>query len=59
MNPNTINLITFVEGLVALAAKSVVDLKNVLTSGDSSTVDATLADADAQYQKLIANVKGS
>lgn len=53
MDQNTVNLILYVEQLVALAAKSVVDLKNVLVNNQDPTV--ALNDADATYQKIIAN----
>lgn len=59
MDPNTLNLILFIEGLVALAAKSVVDLKSVLDSSSTQTAAQHLADADAMYAALIAKVKGS
>lgn len=57
MDPNTVNLILFAENMAALLAKTIVDLKNVLQGSSTQTVDAILADADATYQQIIANVK--
>lgn len=51
MDPKTLQLVLFIEQMVALAAKSVVDLKGVL-AGDK-TADEALADADANYQAII------
>jgi len=55
MDPNTLNLIIFAEQMAALAAKTILDLKNVLTSGADAT--SALNDADATYQQIIANAK--
>jgi len=57
MDQNTVNLITYIESLAALVAKSVVDLKNVLSGSSTQTADQALADADATYQQIIANSK--
>lgn len=59
MEPNTINLILFIEQMAALLAKSIVDLKNVIQGSSTATVDSILADADASYQKVIATAQGS
>lgn len=57
MDPKTLQLIVFAEQMAALAAKTIVDLKNVLTGNDARTTDLILADADATYQQIIANAK--
>jgi hypothetical protein len=53
MDPNTINLIVFAEQMAALLAKTIVDLKNVLSGSSAKAVDEILADADATYQQII------
>lgn len=58
MNPKTLQLIVFAENMAALAAKTIVDLKNVLTGSSSKTTDEILADADATYQGIIDAAKG-
>lgn len=57
MDPQTLQLIVFAEQMAALAAKTIADLKNVLTGGDTRSTDDILADADATYQQIIANAK--
>lgn len=57
MDPATLNLIVFAEQMAALLAKTIVDLKNVISGSSTQTVDAILADADATYQQIIANAK--
>ena len=57
MDPQTLQLVVFAEQLVALAAKTIVDLKNVLTGSGTKTVDEILADADANYQSIIGATK--
>lgn len=54
MDPNTTQLIIFAEQMAALLAKTIVDLKNVLSGGSSKTVTDILADADTTYQGIIA-----
>ena len=54
MNPDTIKLIEFAESMAALLAKTIVDLKNVLSGSSAKAVDEILADADATYQEIIA-----
>lgn len=57
MDPATLNLIIFAEQMAALLAKTIVDLKNVISGSSTQAVDAILADADATYQQIIANAK--
>lgn len=57
MNPNTLNLIIYIEQLAALVAKTVVDLKNVIAGSSTQTTDQILADADATYQQIIQNAQ--
>ncbi len=52
MDPKTVQLITYVEALAALLAKTVVDLKGVISGSSTKTVDAILDDADATYNSL-------
>lgn len=53
MDPKTLQLILFAEQMAALAAKTIVDLKNVLSGSSQKSVDEILADADANYQSII------
>jgi hypothetical protein len=53
MDPATVNLIVFAEQMAALLAKTIVDLKNVISGSNTQTVDQILADADATYQGII------
>lgn len=55
MDPNTLNLIVFAEQMAALLAKTIVDLKGVISGSSTQAVDQILADADATYQQIIAN----
>lgn len=57
MDPNTVNLIVFAEQMAALLAKTIVDLKNVISGSSTQTVDQILADADATYQTIITNAQ--
>lgn len=57
MDPNTLNLITFIESMVGLAAKSIADLKGVIGGSSTKTVDEILADADATYAQIIQNAQ--
>lgn len=59
MDPNTINLIIFAEQMAALLAKTIVDLKNVISGASSQTALQILDDADATYQKIIATAKSA
>ncbi len=54
---DTTQLIIFIEQMAALLAKTIVDLKNVISGSAMQTVDQILADADATYQKIIAAAK--
>ena len=53
MDPQTLQLVLFAEQLAALAAKTIVDLKNVLTGSSTKAINDILADADATYQGII------
>lgn len=53
MNPDTLKLILFAEQMAALLAKTIVDLKTVISGAEGKTVDEILADADATYQQII------
>lgn len=57
MDPNTLNLIVFAENMAALLAKTIVDLKNVISGSNTQTVDQILTDADTTYQGIIAAAK--
>jgi hypothetical protein len=57
MDPKQVQLIIFIEEMIALAAKSVADLRLILANSHTQTVDEILADADATYQKIIDNAK--
>lgn len=57
MDPNTLNLITFIESMIGLAAKSFADLKAVIGGSSTKTVDEILADADATYAQIIQNAQ--
>lgn len=53
MDPATVQLIVFAEQMAALSAKTIVDLKGVLTGSSTKPVADILADADATYQSII------
>jgi len=53
MDPKTLQLIEFAEQMAALAVKTIVDLKGILSGSSTKTVDEILADADANYQSII------
>jgi hypothetical protein len=53
MDPNTVNLIVFAEQMAALLAKTIVDLKNVISGSNTQTVNQILTDADTTYQGII------
>jgi hypothetical protein len=53
LDAGTVNLIVFAEQMAALLAKTIVDLKNVISGSSTQTTDQILADADATYQTLI------
>jgi len=55
MNPNTANLIVFAEQMAALLAKTIADIRSVISGTGDPT--AILNDADATYQQIIANAK--
>ena len=57
MDPKTLQLIIFLEQMAALVAKSIVDLKNVISSGNTQNVDQIIADADATYKAIIEAAK--
>lgn len=57
MDPATLNLIVFAEQMAALLAKTIVDLKNVISGSSAQTVDAILTDADQTYAGIIAAAK--
>ena len=57
MNPQTTQLILFIEQLAALVATSVTDLKGVISGASSKSVDQILTDADATYDSIIAAAK--
>lgn len=59
MNPDTLKLILFAEQMAALLAKTIVDLKTVISGAKGKTVDEILADADATYQQIIDAAKQS
>lgn len=59
MDPNTAGLIVLAEQLAALLAKTIVDIKSVFSSSNTATVDQILADADAQFDQIIANAKAA
>jgi hypothetical protein len=55
MDPNILNLITFLEGLAGIVAKGIVDLKTTISGDSTKTTDQILADADSAYQQVLAN----
>ena len=57
MDPKTLQLIIFLEQMAALVAKSIVDLKNVMASGNTQNIDQIIADADATYKAIIEAAK--
>lgn len=57
MTPQQLQLILFAEQMAALAAKTIVDLKNVLTGNSAKTIDNILDDADSEYASIIATAK--
>jgi len=58
MDPKTLNLVLFAESMAALLAKTIVDIKGVISGSSTQTVDQILADADATYQGIISSAKG-
>lgn len=54
MDPKTLQLILFAEQMAALAAKTIADLRGVLSGSSDKTTDDILADADATYRGIIA-----
>lgn len=57
IDAQTLQLILFAEQMAALSAKTVSDLKNVLTGNSDKTTDDILADADSTYNQIIANAR--
>ena len=57
MDPTTAGLIVLAEQMAALLAKTIVDIKNVLSGSNTATVNALLDDADSQWDTIIANAK--
>lgn len=57
MDPKTLAGLVFVEELIALAAKTVADIRSVIQGSNTQTVDAILEDADAQYKLVIQNAQ--
>lgn len=57
MDPNTINLILFAEQMATLLAKTIVDLKNVIANSNTKAVADIISDADAEWNKIIANAQ--
>lgn len=57
IDQQTLQLILFAEQMAALAAKTVSDLKNVLTGNSDKTADDILADADSTYNQIITNAQ--
>lgn len=57
MDPATIQLVIFAEQMAALLAKTIVDLKNVISGSSAKAVDDILTDADATYQGIITAAK--
>ncbi len=53
MDTNTIQLIVFAEQMAGLLAKTIVDLKGVISGSSDKPVADILADADATYQSII------
>jgi hypothetical protein len=55
MNPQTVQLILFAEQLAALAAKTIMELRGVITGASGKTTEEILQDADNTYNQIIAN----
>lgn len=51
------NLIIFAEQLAALLAKTIADIRAVISGANTKATDEILADADATYQQILANAK--
>jgi len=59
MDPKTVQLALFVEQMVALAAKYALELRGLIQGSSTKAIDDLLNDADAEYQLVIANAKGT
>ena len=59
MDPNTVNLIVFAEEMAALLAKTIVDIRNVITNANTQATDQILADADATWNNILAKAQGT
>lgn len=59
MDPATAGLVVLAEQLAALLVKTITDIKNVASGASSRTTDQLLADADAQWDQIIANAKAA
>lgn len=57
MDPQTLQLVIFAEQMAALAAKTVAELRAVLSGASTKATDDILADADTTYQQIIAAAK--
>lgn len=57
MEPNTINLILFIEGLAAIIVKSLADLKDTANANSLKAADQILDDADKNYRTLLTKLK--
>lgn len=59
MDPNTAGLIVLAEELAALLAKTIVDIKGVVSGASSQATSQLLDDADAQWDTIIAKAKAA
>jgi hypothetical protein len=57
MASETLALVVFAEQLAALAAQTVLQVRQVIEGSATQTTDQILSDADATYQTIIANAK--
>lgn len=57
MDPKTLQLVLFAESMAALAAKTIADLRGLLSGASGKTADDILTDADNTYAGIIAAAK--
>jgi hypothetical protein len=57
LDPATISLIIFAEQMAALAAKTILQIRDLVSGNSGLSVDQILADADSNYQTVISGAK--
>lgn len=53
MNPDTVQLVLFAEQMAALLAKTIMELRGIISGSNTTPVADILTDADATYQAII------